>query len=44
MLGGPDRRHLFLVTAASSSAHEASASRTGHILVAEVHTPGAGWP
>jgi len=44
MLGGPERRHLFLVTAASSGAHEASASRTGHILVTEVDTPGAGWP
>ena len=44
MLGGPHRRHLFILTAHSSAAAVASQSRTGCILVAEVRTPGAGLP
>ena len=44
MLGGPHRRHLFILTAHSSVAAVASQSRTGCILVAEVRTPGAGLP
>ncbi|MEH6636789.1 MAG: SMP-30/gluconolactonase/LRE family protein [Halioglobus sp.] len=44
MLGGEHGRDLFLVTAQSSSKHEASVARTGKIEVAEVEVPGAGWP
>ena len=44
MLGGPHRRDLFMLTAANSDESVAAASRTGHVLVAEVQTPGAGWP
>jgi sugar lactone lactonase YvrE len=44
MLGGPDRRTLFMVTSQYSLAHEAAAQRTGGILTAEVATPGAGLP
>jgi sugar lactone lactonase YvrE len=44
MLGGPRRRHLFMVTARSSEETVASTQRTGSILVTEVTTPGAGWP
>lgn len=44
MLGGPERRHLFLVTAPSSDASVASRAANGHIQVAEVAVPGAGWP
>ena len=44
MLGGPHRRHLFMLTAASSAEDIASSQRTGSILVTEVTTPGAGRP
>lgn len=44
MLGGEDRRTLYLLTAASSVATVVSASRTGHLLAATVEVPGAGWP
>jgi sugar lactone lactonase YvrE len=44
MLGGPDRRTLFMLTSQYSLAHEAAAQRTGNILTAEVVTPGAGLP
>jgi sugar lactone lactonase YvrE len=44
MLGGPERRHLFLLTAPSSDASVASAAPNGHIQVAEVAVPGAGLP
>ena len=44
MLGGENGRDLFLVTAQSSSKHEASVARTGKIEVARVEVPGAGWP
>jgi len=44
MLGGPDRRTLFMMTAPSSSAGVASAARRGHVMCVEVETPGAGRP
>jgi sugar lactone lactonase YvrE len=44
MLGGPDRRTLYMLTAPSSLAEVASAARQGHVLEARVATPGAGWP
>ncbi len=44
MLGGPDRRSLFMLTSKYSLAIEASARRTGNVLVAEVSSPGAGLP
>lgn len=44
MLGGPDRRTLFALTAPSSVASIASAARQGHVLAARVETPGAGRP
>jgi sugar lactone lactonase YvrE len=44
MLGGPDRRTLFMVTSQYSLAHEAAAQRTGTISVVEVAVPGAGLP
>ena len=43
MLGGPDRRTLFICTAATSDPNE-SASRTGRIETVEVDVPGAGLP
>lgn len=43
MLGGPERRHLFVCTAADSSPARAS-ERTGRIEVVEVEVPGAGLP
>lgn len=44
MLGGPDRRTLYMMTAPSSSADVASAARRGHVMCVEVETPGAGRP
>jgi hypothetical protein len=44
MLGGPQRRALFMMTAPSSMADIARASRRGLIEVADVPTPRAGWP
>lgn len=44
MLGGPDRRTLFMLTSQYSLAVEAAVRRTGNVLVAEVDTPGAGLP
>jgi sugar lactone lactonase YvrE len=44
MLGGPDRRTLYMMTAPSSAAAVVSAARRGLIECAEVATPGAGWP
>lgn len=44
MLGGPDRRTLYMMTAPSSAAAVVSAGRHGLIECAEVATPGAGWP
>lgn len=44
MLGGPQRRHLFICTAKSSQRDECRAQRAGHIEVVEVDVPGAGLP
>ncbi|MGZ7023656.1 MAG: hypothetical protein ACXVJ3_20650 [Ilumatobacteraceae bacterium] len=44
MLGGPDRRTLFMLTSQHSLAVEASVRRTGNVLITEVDTPGAGLP
>lgn len=47
MLGGPDRRTLFMLTAEWSGTDDVQAQldrRSGQIFVAEVEVPGAGWP
>lgn len=44
MLGGPDGRTLFMLTATTSIAHEAAASPKGKLLVATVDVPHAGRP
>jgi sugar lactone lactonase YvrE len=43
MLGGPDRKTLFICTAASSDPAK-TGDRLGRIEIAEVAVPGAGWP
>jgi sugar lactone lactonase YvrE len=44
MLGGADRRKLFMMTAPSSMADVVSVARQGRIAAARVDTPGAGRP
>ena len=44
MLGGPDRRTLFALTAPSSDAHEAARVKGGRIERVDVKVPGAGLP
>ena len=44
MLGGPDRRTLYMLTAPTSVADLASASRQGRVMAVQVGTPGAGLP
>jgi sugar lactone lactonase YvrE len=47
MLGGPQRRTLFMMAnrfEGPDRFREMLAARAGQVLVAEVHTPGAGWP
>ena len=47
MLGGPDRKTLFIVAAewlGFERIAEALAARTGRLLAAEVSVPAAGWP
>lgn len=44
MLGGPDRRTLYMLTAPTSVAVLASAVPQGRVLAAAVATPGAGLP
>jgi sugar lactone lactonase YvrE len=44
MLGGEDRRTLFMMTAPTSVAEVVSQARQGHIVTARVSTPGAGRP
>jgi sugar lactone lactonase YvrE len=47
MLGGPDRRSLFMLSAewaGPEKVEEQLARRTGQVSVAEVEVPGAGWP
>lgn len=44
MLGGPQRRHLFICTAKGSDPAECRATHSGRIEVVEVEVPGAGLP
>jgi sugar lactone lactonase YvrE len=44
MLGGPDRRTLFVATAETHQPEETLAKRTGRIEIATVAVPGAGLP
>jgi sugar lactone lactonase YvrE len=44
MLGGPDRRTLFIMTAETVNIEEARALKSGRIEVVQVEVPGAGWP
>jgi sugar lactone lactonase YvrE len=47
MLGGPDRRTLFMLTAewrGTENMEDVIAARTGQVLVAEAPAPGTGWP
>ena len=47
MLGGPERRSLFLLAAewhGTDGVEKAIAARTGQVLVVEAPAPGAGWP
>jgi sugar lactone lactonase YvrE len=47
MLGGPDRRTLFMLTAewrGTGGMEEVIRARTGQILVADAPAPGVGWP
>jgi sugar lactone lactonase YvrE len=47
MLGGPDRRTLFMMAnqfLGVDKFDEMLAKRTGQVLVTQVRTPGAGWP
>ena len=47
MLGGPDRRTLFMLTAEWRGTEEVDdviKARTGQVLVADAPAPGIGWP
>jgi sugar lactone lactonase YvrE len=44
MLGGPERRTLFVLTADSFRAEEALASRSARVEITRVNVPGAGFP
>lgn len=44
MLGGPDRRTLFLLTAPTAEPHVVAHRRDGRIETAQVGVGGAGWP
>jgi sugar lactone lactonase YvrE len=47
MLGGPDRRTLFMLTAewrGTEGMEEVIRERTGQVLVADAPAPGVGWP
>ncbi len=44
MLGGADRRTLFVVAAGTANPEEAKAKRSGRIETIEVDVPGAGFP
>jgi len=44
MLGGPERKHLFVCTAGSSEPAACAKNRDGRIEVVEVEVPGAGLP
>jgi sugar lactone lactonase YvrE len=44
MLGGPDRRTLFVLSAESIRADEATEKRSARVEIARVDVPGAGFP
>ncbi|HET6755977.1 MAG TPA: SMP-30/gluconolactonase/LRE family protein [Jiangellaceae bacterium] len=47
MLGGPDRRTLFMLTAewrGTEAIEDVVRARTGQVLVADAPAPGVGWP
>ena len=47
MLGGPERRTLFMLTAdwrGTEGIEEVIAARTGQVLVVDAPAPGVGWP
>ena len=47
MLGGPDRRTLFMLTAdwrGTEGIEDVIEARTGQVLVVEAPAPGVGWP
>ena len=44
MLGGKDRRTLFILTAASHDPAAAKVEKSGRIETIDVAVPGAGWP
>ncbi|HYB89675.1 MAG TPA: SMP-30/gluconolactonase/LRE family protein [Candidatus Binataceae bacterium] len=44
MLGGPQRKTLFVLTAATSEPERCRVETTGRIEFAQVDVPGAGWP
>jgi sugar lactone lactonase YvrE len=47
MLGGPDRRTLFMLTAdwhGTEEVEDVIEARTGQVLVADAPAPGVGWP
>ena len=47
MLGGPDRRTLFMLTAdwrGTEGVEDVIEARTGQVLVADAPAPGVGWP
>jgi sugar lactone lactonase YvrE len=44
MLGGPDRRTLFVLTAETADAEEARAKASGRVEIGKVDVPGAGLP
>jgi sugar lactone lactonase YvrE len=44
MLGGPDRKTLFLMTADDFHRKKVLEARSGKIEIVEVELPGAGWP
>jgi sugar lactone lactonase YvrE len=47
MLGGPDRRTLFMLTAqwqGTEGIDDVIKARTGQVLVTDAPAPGVGWP
>jgi sugar lactone lactonase YvrE len=44
VLGGPDRRTLFMTVNEWGGAENMSAGRKGQVLAVEVQVPGIGWP
>ena len=44
MLGGPERRHLFVCSSATVEPERCRSERAARIEVAEVDVPGAGFP